>query len=784
MKTKLLLLLFVVFLVTPFCVADESTKLFYHDDPLGRIWKSFPLATYGADDEFLECGLEGAICTEFEYGFVQAEEFNRIRNGHFDDWYDDDFYGYVPRFWQQSGWCEVNQEFTNAGDSYVDLVIPGGSSTANLYQFSPHSNTFIPNKRYTVTWQAKSNEGYWELYISYANDQGDQIAVSRTGDNSNWGTFQESFDVGTYDTSDPDDPTFLDFYIELTVNGVEEETSSASFNDIIIVSEDHYFGGDGYSYSTVVDAGTWKWNVEGDASNEFERQYVTSKTDKFGNVVEVRKDSSSIGVPSHINTFEYDILGNLLIVRDSYNRADTENIYNTLGQVVETSSIDGGTYNFDYDDNGNLERVNSNNCIKIQNTYDSLNRLRNVEYSCNQDDCSGLDLSYCEKILENTANIHYFYGKGEDESPCRAEGSVGYLCDIVGETTIRYTYGLRGNVETVVEVIDESEYTSEYTYDDIGNIKTISTSVDEDLVEYEYNKLNKLNRIIINGEEVDYEYGSSNDDGDKVGSLKSIEYPNDLSFNYAYNHRGFISDLELNNNLFDESYEYDYVGNLFHIKDEVMSRDVSFNYDGFYRLMVIDNDDDGSPGGYYDDDNDLSSVHYFYDDGTQNRNSRKASYGPGGDGFGRIPITTNYYYERDVEDEFMISNRLIYENITSLGITREYSYDALGNVIWVEDDITDDVETGVRYWYDANNMLKKVIRGDKVLEFTYDPLGRRVKKENVNGVNDMEDTNYVYGLGSTPLMTIGFEAGGPWGPNPTPTSTPDESGDVGDIPSS
>jgi YD repeat-containing protein len=461
-----------------------------------------------------------------------------------------------------------------------------------------------------------------------------------------------------------------------------------------------------FSYTTIIDA----------LGN-----YVVSKSDKFAQLI------SAKDVLGHEVVYDYGYssaedmkYGKVWDARHNEGDPNTENFYNTLGQLKSTTSIDSGVTDYAYNLDGSVDTVTNANGVVLTNTYDGLGRVESMTYNQGSN----------EEVIE------YFYdsydgidGNGEPVGASCIEGlatSYGKLCKIVGDTTMEYTYDIRGNVISVVEAIGVAEYETVYDYDDAGNVVSV-ISYDGVEAVYDYNSLNRLEGVdfydhsgqeIVSGH-VGYEYGEQNDNGEKVGSLKNIIYPSFVT-DYEYNHRGLIETIE--NPLFRESYDYDPVSNLLSIVD-IDEYTVDYDYDELYRLVGISDQE----GYYLEDEFDIG---YEYDP-VGNRLVRSVE-SQGVDIY-NIALPDDYDYGDD--------NKLD----SSSGCT--YDYDDVGNLI-----SRDCQEMITSYEYYLNGMLKSVTGNNFDLDFVYDPLGRRVRK--IDHSNWRHSAVYLYGVGSSPLITI------------------------------
>ncbi|USN45946.1 MAG: carbohydrate binding domain-containing protein [Candidatus Woesearchaeota archaeon] len=222
---------------------------------------------------------------------------------------------------------------------------------------------------------------------------------------------------------------------------------------------------------------------------------------------------------------------------------------------------------------------------------------------------------------------------------------------------------------------------------------------------------------------VKYEYGDENGNGEKVGLVKKVDFPNNVDQRYSYNSRGWLDTLSIGS-MFSESYMYDNVGTLTSMDGNEGS--VSFLYDDLYRLTAVNDQ------GYYDtDDFSLTSLGYVYD-GVGNRLSRSVSASDED-----IVWDETYQYASN-------TNRLASDSKCS-----SYTYDAVGNLIR---KVCAGVETTITF--DAYGRIVRYVEGDLAQQYTYDPIGRRIHKQSA-----LSDVTYSFGFGSSPLMTVERKAG-------------------------
>lgn len=471
-----------------------------------------------------------------------------------------------------------------------------------------------------------------------------------------------------------------------------------------------------YTYDKIVDA---------------ENNYVITKTDKFGKVVEVE---DSLG---NIATIDYDVLGNVIDSTDAKGRdanlAGDNFVYNVLGQLKKQYELNSGDSEYAYDKVGNVKSVTT--AIEtldektFLNEYDDLYRLvRNCEDSNNNGVCGVNEILSENYYDEIPTEINVLGGSCVEGGP-----SIGFLCAVIDRvqgTWIQYTYDRKGNIIEMVNHVGVTNYGYSYEYDDAGNlIKMVLPNYE--VVEYNYNSLNQLETVSIDGILQDFVFNY-----DEMGKIDLINYPDQSYQNFSYNERNWISSIDIKDingiSIFKEAYmEYDNVGNLKKMENLLDGNYVTFDYDGLYRLESFSNF-----GNYYDESSNgfigLDSISYNYDN-VGNRLSRIVS----GEGGEIVNTVLDYLYGTD--DQLDSADGC------------SYTYNGLGAL---KNKVCSAVITN--YYYDKNNRLSEIdILGDHKLKFGYDAFGRRVWKSYLSEGETMPVyTVYTYGIGMNPDLVI------------------------------
>lgn len=159
-------------------------------------------------------------------------------------------------------------------------------------------------------------------------------------------------------------------------------------------------------------------------------------------------------------TYQYDVLGNLLLVTDA-NANKTEMKYDSLGRKRYMRDPDMGEWRYTYDANGNLETQTDAKGQVITFTYDELNRLKTKKYGTTV-------------VLTNTYD--------EVAAGYFNKGRLTKMTDLSGQTV--YKYDNMGRVKSSAKTIDGLIYNLGFSYLN-GRLDTI-TYPDNEIVSYSY----------------------------------------------------------------------------------------------------------------------------------------------------------------------------------------------------------------------------------------------------------------------------------------------------------
>ena|GEM_PF-4607839 len=199
---------------------------------------------------------------------------------------------------------------------------------------------------------------------------------------------------------------------------------------------------------------------------------------------------------------------------------------------------------------------------------------------------------------------------------------------------------------------------------------------------YQYSTLDHLIRLTLpNNESIEFDYFSNN-------ALKQIRYPNGISTDYEYYSNGPVQSIDSKvgaTGINHVDYVYNDILNITGLTDN--GAESLYDYDGLNHLT----------DAQYPASSGLTNESYVYD----RVGNRKDAGNPSA-------------YDYDINHRIKNSPE------------QTYTFDTAGNLTSRSD--------GTQYSYDKDNRLKQLSTSESSAEYTYDPLGRRIKKS-VNGIH-------------------------------------------------
>jgi len=438
--------------------------------------------------------------------------------------------------------------------------------------------------------------------------------------------------------------------------------------------------------------------------------YITSVTDQLGNTVKLTPSSDRRG---KINRIDFPKAGDFI----SYN-------YTDLDQVDNSVDASGLKSDFQYDKNGNLQKVNYYNNqtgileSSITLNYDELDRLTSIE------DGNGKATTFHYDQNSNLTEIVYPNGK-------TTKLAYDTLNRITKKTytgdniTWDYAYDKNGNLEKVTKNGTEvTDYVIDTDLDQLNKVNYPAIGGTAHSIGYKYNgagMVTEVTQSAISSTSIKYGY-------DRSGNMSYMEGLNGIKSSYMHDEVGRLKKSYVNvGQDYSTYYEYNEVGQLIEIRQErnsngeILFKDI-YSYDENSNIKQITH---------------LDGSKDIYDYDLADRLILEKKVNSSG------TVTNNVSYTYDV-----IGNRL---TKTVNGTTTNYSYDkanqltALGSTAWTYDgngNLTSDGRN--TYKYNAENQMTSVVNsyGTTIAVYEYDHEGRRTKK--VNG----GETEYYYYTGN------------------------------------
>jgi len=302
------------------------------------------------------------------------------------------------------------------------------------------------------------------------------------------------------------------------------------------------------------------WQVASVDENNHQKIYYYDAYQRLIRVDEYNNDEI------YTTTYLYDISGNLISVVDSQGNATTV-IYDSLGRKIRMQDPDMGVWNYEYDAVGNMVKQIDAAQQELEFTYDALNRLT-------------------RKVIQNNQSVNYEYdGSAQNYY-------IGRLRKITYEAgSAEFFYDNLGREMQSVKQVSDVSYQVSRAYDPLSRLKTI-TYPDGETVTYIYNPqgiesvVSSIPRTYI-----------SNIDYSPTSQITRIQYGNGTSTDYTYSPQTLrLANLATadssGSSIQDLAYEFDNIGNIVGIVDNVNDSSQAFDYDNLNRLTYAN-------GAYY-----------------------------------------------------------------------------------------------------------------------------------------------------------------------------------------
>ncbi|HIE02850.1 MAG TPA: hypothetical protein EYP59_21640 [Thiotrichaceae bacterium] len=418
--------------------------------------------------------------------------------------------------------------------------------------------------------------------------------------------------------------------------------------------------------------------------------------------------------PGNISeTFSYDATGRLVSDTDLSGH-ETQYEYDALGRLIKVIQFQNDkqlTTTFAYDEAGNLISQTDANQNTTTWTYDKLGRVlsRTLPLGMTEtfvyENKTGHLISHTD-FNKQTSTYQYDPKNGRLLSIMNASGQTRFTYDVVGNrktmtdshgtTTYRYDNRYR-----LIKEVKPNQVVLEYGYNKAGNLTSFKFTPPKGAaaqVQYQYDALNRLKKVIAPDGETTYHY-------DKLGNQEKVSYANGTYTNYNYDPLSRLTSLETRkpDNSLLASYQYSLLptGQRTRVSTHT-GRVVNYRYDDVYRLKEekIETASHDILFSYQYDA--VGNRIYSIEDG----------------------VHTKYSYDTN--------DRLLKQGGTT------YQYDANGNTLRIEKE-----GHVVGLSYDSNDRLIRVTtevdgQATSTVSYAYDAEGNRVQT-NADG----EITQYV-----------------------------------------
>ncbi len=452
------------------------------------------------------------------------------------------------------------------------------------------------------------------------------------------------------------------------------------------------------------------WQVTVTDANGHNKDLIN---DAYGNLTQVNEYNGG----TYTTTYAYDYLQDLTKITDALGNI-RDFTYDGLGRRLTaedlhpSSSVAFGTWNYTYDNAGNMLSVVDPGTNTINYVFDALNRET-------------------KEKLGATVKVTYTYDSCTD--------GIGRLCTVANPSvSTSYTYNDLGLIAKQISTIGSTPYETDFTYDRQQH-QLLITNPDGSKVQYTYN-LAGLPETIQRKELADASFKNvvTNFDYSPQGGVAVISYANSSTTTSTYDstklYRLTQKVTSLNGaNVQNIAYVYDAVGNVKNITDSSTTdtnKNIAYAYDNLNRLTSYTV---------------TSAVN-------GNNHSETYSYNAIGDLTSKSDIGTLTYAGTGYPDP---------DAVTAIGSTT-YTYDNNGNLKTVGATLTNT--------WDYNNRLTQTVAGGNTITYAYDQSGARIQYTAAGSttyyptqyynITGTKPTKHIYANGQIVADIVGTGAGG------------------------
>ena len=426
----------------------------------------------------------------------------------------------------------------------------------------------------------------------------------------------------------------------------------------------------------------------------------------------------------------YNANGQVERMSDRRNRV-TQYQYDGLSQVIHRTDPEGNSLAYAYDTERNLIRLTNENGEHYHFTYDGNERLtKEIGFDGRTQHYKYNAAGHLIKHMDAGEVVTDFERDPLGRMLSKFSRAVTDTDGKASERN-RYSYDPAGRL---TETYNSDQYLA-FTYDRMGY-----------LIKEHHSELNEQKQR-INSSMVDIHYQRA-----ATGQLKQIQLPDAQTIDYGYDSANRLEQVLFNNNAITHIERDDLGMEVNRQQGEVITHS---NYDPMGRLTqqhtqnkqhktdLIQREyqyDDAGNLSVFKDGIDASNsweVRYVYDmvdrlKHTEGNLNENFVFDPAGNLLGQQQSQQNETSEQPTETgKNAKGNRLSFQG------DRKFTYDARGNLIHEARGKGGKLTTV--FTYNLNNQLISVTKNNQTTTYTYDPLGRRVSKQDNFG-----STNYLW----------------------------------------
>jgi RHS repeat-associated protein len=378
--------------------------------------------------------------------------------------------------------------------------------------------------------------------------------------------------------------------------------------------------------------------------------------------------------PTGTTSTTYDALGRVVAQTDEHGRTSTTT-YNDIGRMIASKDYEGNVTGYTYDAVGNLiASVNDQGTTSYK--YDAINRRISTTDAAGNTSRTVYDRlgNVSDEIAANGVVTHYIYDALQRNTAIIQNYKEGVAASADTNVRMDYTYNAVGNR---IYVNDANGHVTEFQYD-AANRVTKKIDPLGNTWSYTYDLAgNLISRTDGNGDVTGFSY-------DAGGNLLTIDYPDpDTDVSFTYDASG--QRLTMTDGLGTTTWHYDEQGRLETVTDAYGSL-LTYSYDDEGNRTGLTYPDGKQVAYTYDIDNHLALV---ADWETQETTYEYDALGQLASLLRPNGVTSTYAY-----DELGRLTSLDHSNEETSLATYVYTYDAVGNIIHAEENVSGSGASG------------------------------------------------------------------------------------------